>query len=109
MSTKVRRNLAIPSHIEREINKDDVEPTARLNAKLRDGIEVEPFHCDIYLDAEKAPGGYLWLFPKSEDKVNIGLGIQQKRSSNPLTAPLKDCFPANNPFKDIQPSTYDSN
>ncbi|PYJ76107.1 MAG: hypothetical protein DME69_13675 [Verrucomicrobia bacterium] len=36
MSTKLRRNLPIPSHIEKEINKDDVEPTARLNAKLRD-------------------------------------------------------------------------
>src|SRR6266571_4115689 len=62
MSTKLRRNLPIPSHIEKEIDKDDIEPTARLNAKLRDGVEVEPFHCDIYLDQEKAPGGYLWLY-----------------------------------------------
>ncbi len=90
MSTKLRRNLPIPSHIEKEIDKDDIEPTARLNAKLRDGVEVEPFHCDIYLDQEKAPGGYLWLFPKSEDKVNIGLGIQQKRSQKPLSVLLKD-------------------
>src|SRR5437867_11171793 len=50
MSTKLRRNLPIPSHIEKEIDKDDIEPTARLNAKLRDGVEVEPLHCDIYLD-----------------------------------------------------------
>ncbi len=109
MSTKLRRNLPIPSHIEKEINKDDVEPTARLNAKLRDGIEVEPFHCDIYLDAEKAPGGYLWLFPKSEDKVNIGLGIQQKRSPKPLSALLKDWLAADDRFKDIQPLSDDSN
>jgi len=109
MSTKLRRNLPIPSHIEKEINKDDVEPTARLNAKLRDGVEVEPFHCDIYLDAEKAPGGYLWLFPKSEDKVNIGLGIQQKRSSKPLSALLKDWLAADDRFKDIQPLSDDSN
>src|SRR3989442_1141894 len=79
------------------------------SAKLRDGIEVEPFHCDIYLDAEKAPGGYLWLFPKSEDKVNIGLGIQQKRSSKPLSALLKDWLAADDRFKDIQPLSDDSN
>src|SRR5205809_1111562 len=109
MSTKLRRNLPIPSHIEKEIDKDDIEPTARLNAKLRDGVEVEPFHCDIYLDAEKAPGGYLWLFPKSEDKVNIGLGIQQKRSPKPLSALLKDWLAADDRFKDIQPLSDDSN
>jgi flavin-dependent dehydrogenase len=109
MSTKLRRNLPIPSHIEKEIDKDDIEPTARLNAKLRDGVEVEPFHCDIYLDQEKAPGGYLWLFPKSEDKVNIGLGIQQKRSQKPLSVLLKDWLATDDRFKDMQPLTDDSN
>ena len=109
MSTKLRRNLPIPSHIEKEIDKDDIEPTARLNAKLRPGVEVEPFHCDIYLDQEKAPGGYLWLFPKSEDKVNIGLGIQQKRSSKPLSALLKDWLATDNRFKEMQPLSDDSN
>ena len=109
MSTKLRRNLPIPSHIEKEIDKDDIEPTARLNAKLRDGIEVEPFHCDIYLDQEKAPGGYLWLFPKSEDKVNIGLGIQQKRSTKPLSVLLKDWLATDDRFKDMEPLSDDSN
>jgi geranylgeranyl reductase family protein len=109
MSTKLRRNLPIPSHIEKEIDKDDIEPTARLNAKLRDGVEVEPFHCDIYLDQEKAPGGYLWLFPKSEDKVNIGLGIQQKRSQKPLSALLKDWLATDDRFKEMTPLSDDSN
>ena len=109
MSTKLRRNLPIPSYIEKEIDKDDVEPTARLNAKLRDGIEVEPTHCDIYLDQEKAPGGYLWLFPKSEDKVNIGLGIQQKRTHKPLNALLKDWLATDPRFNEIQPLSDDSN
>ncbi len=109
MSTKLRRNLPIPSHIEKEIDKDDVEPTARLNAKLRDGVQVEPDHCDIYLDQEKAPGGYLWLFPKSEDKVNIGLGIQQKRSHKPLNVLLKDWLSTDPRFNDMQPLSDDSN
>src|SRR5713101_708953 len=42
MSTKLRRNLPIPSHIEKEIDKDDIEPTARLNAKLRMGSRSSP-------------------------------------------------------------------
>src|SRR5712692_5175908 len=109
MSTKLRRNLPIPSNIEKEIDKDDVEPTARINARLSDGIEVETTHCDIYLDQEKAPGGYLWLFPKSEDKVNIGLGIQQKRTKKPLNALLKDWVATDPRFKNIQPLTDDSN
>src|SRR6266487_1738114 len=86
MSTKLRRNLPIPSHIEKEIDKDDIDP-----------------------DQEKAPGGYLWLFPKSEDKVNIGLGIQQKRSSKPLSALLKDWLATDNRFKEMQPLSDDSN
>ncbi len=109
MSTKLRRDLPIPNYIEKEIDKDDVEPTARINAKLADGVAVESDHCDIYLDQEKAPGGYLWLFPKSEDKVNIGLGIQSKRSQRPLNTLLKDWVATDPRFKDIQPLTDDSN
>src|SRR5215831_1445581 len=109
MSTKLRRDLPIQSFIEKEIDKDDVEPTARINAKLGDGVEVETSHCDIYLDQEKAPGGYLWLFPKAEDKVNIGLGIQQKRTHKPLNPLLKDWVASDPRFKNIQPLTDDSN
>jgi digeranylgeranylglycerophospholipid reductase len=109
MSTKLRRDLQIPTMMEKEIDKDDVEPTARLNARLKDGVSVETSHCDIYLDQEKAPGGYLWLFPKSADKVNIGLGIQQRRSNRPLNALLKDWLASDERFKDIQPLADDSN
>src|SRR5207247_6363445 len=55
MSTKLRRNLPIPSHIEKEIDKDDIEQTARLNAKLRDGVEVDSITCDQYIVPQCAP------------------------------------------------------
>jgi digeranylgeranylglycerophospholipid reductase len=29
----------------------------------------------IYLDPKKAPGGYIWYFPRTDDSVNIGLGV----------------------------------
>jgi flavin-dependent dehydrogenase len=35
----------------------------------------EPDYCEIFLDLEKAPGGYYWIFPEGETKVNVGLGV----------------------------------
>ncbi|MFX1309168.1 MAG: geranylgeranyl reductase family protein [Promethearchaeota archaeon] len=34
----------------------------------------DPEHITIILDQEKAPGGYIWYFPKNEASVNIGIG-----------------------------------
>jgi geranylgeranyl reductase family protein len=34
----------------------------------------DPEYITIILDQEKAPGGYIWYFPKDESSVNIGLG-----------------------------------
>lgn len=46
----------------------------------REIIEVdydieEPEFIKIYLDNNISPGGYWWLFPKSRNTMNIGLGI----------------------------------
>jgi flavin-dependent dehydrogenase len=38
----------------------------------------DPDYCIIHLDQKLAPGGYGWVFPKGKNKVNIGLGVQQK-------------------------------
>ncbi|MFX1470462.1 MAG: geranylgeranyl reductase family protein [Promethearchaeota archaeon] len=34
----------------------------------------DPNYITIILDQEKAPGGYIWYFPKSKSSLNIGLG-----------------------------------
>ena len=34
----------------------------------------DPEYISIILNSEKAPGGYIWYFPKNESSVNIGLG-----------------------------------
>jgi len=36
----------------------------------------------IYLDMDNAPGGYFWVFPEGEGRVNAGLGVT-KNSANP--------------------------
>ncbi len=35
----------------------------------------DPEYISIYLNEEKAPGGYIWYFPKNESAVNIGVGV----------------------------------
>jgi digeranylgeranylglycerophospholipid reductase len=109
MSTVLRRNLSIPSRIEKEIDKDDLEPTTRMIAKLADGSKVDTSRCEIYLDAEKAPGGYMWMFPKSSTKVNLGLGVQQKRSGKSLDTLLKEWIAETPLFKGLTPLTDDDN
>ncbi len=41
-------------------------------------IDFDPEHTHFYLGSV-APGGYLWIFPKGEDKANVGLGLQLSR------------------------------
>lgn len=36
----------------------------------------------IYLDMEDAPGGYFWVFPEGENRVNTGLGVV-RNAANP--------------------------
>jgi len=109
MSTKLRRNLRISSFIEKEIDRDDIEPTIRLNAQLADGIEADTSRCEIILDAERAPGGYLWIFPKSSSKVNIGLGVQQKRTNKSLETLLNQWIGETPLFKGMRRLTDDGN
>ncbi len=37
--------------------------------------KMNPQVCEYHLDRSMAPGGYLWVFPKSEDTANVGLVI----------------------------------
>lgn len=47
---------------------------------VRLGVEIEdPEYIRIYVNQEIAPGGYWWLFPKSRNVANIGLGVQGGR------------------------------
>jgi len=40
------------------------------------GIDIDPECSYYYLDRESAPGGYVWVFPKGNERANVGLGIQ---------------------------------
>lgn len=84
VTSVLRTNLPIKSHIQKKIDRNDLESTGRYiyNFDPSQGIEdktyFDPDYCIIHLDQNLAPGGYGWVFPKGKSKVNIGLGVQQK-------------------------------
>jgi len=109
MSTILRRSLNIPSYIQKEIDRDDVEPTIRMHAQLADDSRVEARRGEIYLNTERAPGGYMWIFPKSSTKVNLGLGVQQGRTGKSLDTLLKEWIAATPVLKGLTPLVNDGN
>ncbi len=50
--------------------------------KTISNINVDESTCAFYVSNELAPGGYIWIFPKSKDSANIGIGINGKASIN---------------------------
>lgn len=82
VTSVLRNNLTIKSYIQRRIDRDDLEATGRyiynFDVADEDDTFFNPDYCIIHLDQKLAPGGYGWVFPKGKDKVNIGLGVQQK-------------------------------
>ncbi len=82
-ASRLRTSLPIKSYIEKEIDKEnDMESTGRyilrFEAGGKDSTFFDPDYCIIHLDQEVAPGGYAWVFPKGDDKMNVGLGVQKR-------------------------------
>ncbi|TFG22849.1 MAG: NAD(P)/FAD-dependent oxidoreductase [Promethearchaeota archaeon] len=65
------------SIIEKEISKEDCILCYREIVKFnpQDQQVNDPDYITIIMDQEKAPGGYIWYFPRNESSVNIGLGM----------------------------------
>ena len=76
---KVRSNL-----VEKEISKDDSILCYREIVKFspQDLKIKNPEYISIILNQDKAPGGYIWYFPKNESSVNIGLGTYMSTKGN---------------------------
>jgi geranylgeranyl reductase family protein len=70
----VRRKLPKEMGIENEIANEDVEACYREIRQLKQETDNAKF-CEIYLNQKITPGGYAWIFPKGEGKVNVGLGV----------------------------------
>lgn len=82
-SAVLRRGLPREMRVGMEVNREDVGVCYREIRRLEEEMEDADF-CEIYLDLEVAPGGYVWVFPKAGTKVNVGLGVAMKgRFPNP--------------------------
>ncbi|BAW32263.1 MAG TPA: NAD(P)/FAD-dependent oxidoreductase [Methanothermobacter sp.] len=41
------------------------------------GVNIKKETMEFYLGNRTAPGGYLWIFPKGDERANIGVGIRR--------------------------------
>ncbi len=73
-SAVLRKKLPPELGIETEIKNEDVEVCYREIREVKEPIADFGF-CKIYLDLQRVPGGYYWIFPKSSTTVNVGLGV----------------------------------
>jgi digeranylgeranylglycerophospholipid reductase len=82
VTSVLRTNLRMKSFIQTKIDRDDLEATGRyiynFDIATKEDTFFHPDYCIIHLDQELAPGGYGWVFPKGENKVNIGVGVQPR-------------------------------
>ncbi|MCB2173226.1 NAD(P)/FAD-dependent oxidoreductase [archaeon] len=57
-----------------DIANEDVELCYREIRRVKK-MPDDTNYCEIYLNQEKTPGGYTWIFPTSENRINVGLGV----------------------------------
>jgi digeranylgeranylglycerophospholipid reductase len=73
-SAILRKRLPPEFGIETEVDDADVEICYREIREVKEQIS-DPGFCKIYLDLQRFPGGYCWVFPKGSTTVNAGLGV----------------------------------
>ncbi len=77
-SSRTLSRMLQPAGFDQELDDDETLVCYREIVKTR----VTPPIPAIYLDMDDAPGGYFWVFPEGEGRVNAGLGVT-KSSANP--------------------------
>ena len=81
VTSMLRNQLQNSTKVERRIDRRDLESTGRyimyFDPEQKDLSDFDSDYCIIHLDQDIAPGGYGWVFPKGQTKVNIGLGVEK--------------------------------
>jgi len=75
----LKKQLPPDWRIEMGIKGEDVAAAYREIRGLSRKVE-EPEYIRICFSQKASPGGYYWIFPKGENLVNVGLGVQMKES-----------------------------
>lgn len=80
----IRSKVPKKSLIETKINKFDIDLAHRYIASLpNEEWDWREHSINIYLNQKEIPGGYGWVFPKENNKLNVGIGIQALGKSVP--------------------------
>ncbi len=53
---------------------------------------IQPNCCEYHVGMDMAPGGYLWVFPKSADTANVGIVISSDRAAEVSAREYLDRF-----------------
>lgn len=82
VASTVRRKLPQNNYIENTVSTDDIESTGRyiykFNPRGEDINLYDPKNALIHLNQRLAPGGYGWVFPKTGNRINVGIGVEKK-------------------------------
>jgi digeranylgeranylglycerophospholipid reductase len=70
----IRKKLAPELGIDTQVDNRDIEACYREIRQVENPLD-EPTLCQIYLTQTVSPGGYYWIFPEGDTKVNVGLGV----------------------------------
>jgi len=78
----VRKQLPAELGIDHDIANEDVEACYREIRQLKQETKDTRF-CEIYLNQQASPGGYVWIFPKGGARVNVGIGTCMRKTGYP--------------------------
>lgn len=70
------------SIVRRKVFQEKVELYPALDYLVETEKEVDCRTLKIYFDQEQFSFGYAWIFPKSKNRANIGLGLEDKENLN---------------------------
>ncbi len=68
VESRVGRWGGLPTHVKMK----DMESCLQMTLS---NINIDPRYIYLYFGETIAPGGYLWVFPKNDRVVNVGLGV----------------------------------
>jgi len=78
-SAIIRSKLPYEIGVDTKVDKEEVEVCYReIRVLKKEAKDLDL--CQIYLDQKIAPGGYIWIFPKKNTHVNVGLGVAMKNN-----------------------------
>jgi digeranylgeranylglycerophospholipid reductase len=98
----LRKGLPAEIGIDLHVRNEDVEACYREIRQLRSD-SFDQKYCEIYLDQNQTPGGYHWIFPEGENKVNAGLGMAMVKG---FPNPKKQFYERILPCSMIKDSTF---